>query len=256
MMTIINSGEAAQDRKNFNLGTGEIMYRVNGTYIFERDNYDNRAHDYYWYNSKNKPGKKWERFEPYVYTRPKLPRNMLKLIFFDAIIEPFNPVEDVDVYVSASVKAKSGMTKINGMDVTVTTPMIGFQVGVTTKDNQVFYTDVITPANAASYSYGSIKKGITEYRGIPLNTMYNIPMGGSPARYGDFTPQLRVLNDFGVYRGVTIQGELGVSTNNLTLGIRGKKEFDTGVGLTFEAVGGVRASLKPPSLFKAIWKQL
>ncbi len=128
--------------------------------------------------------------------------------------------------------------------------MFGIQGGFTTKDDKGFYGDMITPAN----SYISIKKGGTELRGLPANNLIQIPFGGDAPKYGDFAPQLRLIQDIRPYRGVMIQGEL-LMGQGVEIGIRGKKEWHLGfTPMSVEVVGGARFKLKWLGLISAFLK--
>ncbi len=242
------SGKYGDHRKKFNLGAGEEMYKVNCTYIFERDNYDNGKNDFWFYN-----GDTWEGFTPEV--RPKMPRNVAKLLFWDAAVQSISPIDDFDIYVSASVKTKANGgdlgLKVNNASATLV--MFGVQAGFTSKDGQGGYADLVTPAN----SYLSYKFGTTEVRGLPFGSMVKIPLGGTMMpKYGDFSPQLRVIQDIQPYKGITLQGERGMGLQKVTVGGRGKLEYAIGPsGMSVDATGGVRLDLKIPSLFKALWEQ-
>lgn len=130
----------------------------------------------------------------------------------------------------------------------------GIQGGFTTKDNQGFYGNMILGDN----SYLSYTSGKTEVRGVPLKDMTKVPLDGSQPKYGDYAPQLRVLHQVGVYRGVPIQAEIALGSKP-SVGLRAKIETPkniAGYDLPFsvEVAAGARLTLKVPGLISAIFK--
>jgi RHS repeat-associated protein len=176
--------------------------------------------------------------------------NPLKTIFWDGIINPFNPFSDIDVYISGSLKHKIDLPKLpKSIDASATIVYAGIQGGLTSNDSQGFYGNLITGDN----SYLSFKKGGTEVRTLPLRgIMPTMPFSGSPI-YGDFSPQLRTITDIAVYRGIIIQSEVGVARNtNPTLGLRGKLESPKVLGWSAETAVGIRTTLQMPPIIRAI----
>jgi hypothetical protein len=73
--------------------------------------------------------------------------------------------------------------------------------------------------------------------------------------FGDYAPQLRVISDIAVYRGILIQSEIA-SGKNPSLGLRGKVESPKLLGWSAEVVVGARASLQAPPLYNAIMEAI
>jgi len=170
--------------------------------------------------------------------------NPLKTIFWDAGVGLLNPVKDLDVYVSASIKHKTQIGNVSG-----TLVYGGVQVGVTTASGGEIYGNLITGDN----SYLSYKNGSNEIRGLPFRGLgTTIPFFKQP-KFGDFAPQLRVISDIAVYRGILIQSELA-SGKNPSIGLRGKVESPKLLGWSAEVVAGARVSLEAPALYNEIMK--
>lgn len=170
--------------------------------------------------------------------------NPLKTIFWDAGVCLLNPVKDLDVYASASLKHK---TQVGGVSGTIVYG--GVRIGVTTATDGGIYGNLITGDN----SYLSYKKGINEIRGLPFRGLgTTVPFFKDPT-FGDFAPQLRVINDIAVYRKIMIQSELA-SGKNPSVGLRGKVESPKLLGWSGEVVVGARVSLEAPPIYNAIMK--
>ncbi len=107
----VDSGEREKLRKQWALTNQQEVYRVNGTYVFEHDFHDNGVtpNQYQYYNGSTQ---KWGLFKPYEYFRPRMD-NPLKTLFWDIFEKSLNPIEDVDVYVSGSIKTKIEDNDIN-----------------------------------------------------------------------------------------------------------------------------------------------
>ena len=172
--------------------------------------------------------------------------NPLKTIFWDAGVGALNPVKDLDVYASASIKQKTQVGNVSG-----TLVWGGVQVGVTTTGNEGVYGNLITGDN----SYFSYKYGNSEIRGLPFRGLgVTAPFFKQPT-FGDYAPQLRVISDIAVYRGILIQSEIA-SGKNPSLGLRGKVESPKLLGWSAEVVVGARASLQAPPLYNAIMEAI
>ena len=172
--------------------------------------------------------------------------NPLKTIFWDAGVGALNPVKDIDVYASGSIKQKTQVGNVSG-----TLVWGGVQVGVTTTNNEGVYGNLITGDN----SYFSYKMGNSEIRGLPFRGLgTTIPFFKQPV-YGDYAPQLRVISNIAVFRGVLIQSEVA-SGKNPSLGLRGKLESPKFLGWSAEVVVGARASLQAPPLYNAIMEAI
>lgn len=169
-----------------------------------------------------------------------------KTIFWDAGVGALNPVKDLDVYASASIKQKTQVGNISG-----TLVWGGVQVGVTTTGNEGVYGNLITGEN----SYFSYKYGNNEIRGMPFRGLgVTAPFFKQPT-FGDYAPQLRVISDIAVYRGIMIQSEIA-SGKNPSLGFRGKLESPKISGWSAEVVVGARTSLQAPPLYNAIMEAI
>ncbi len=174
--------------------------------------------------------------------------NPLKTIFWETTIGLLNPVKDIDVYVSGSLKVKVKGTGIL-KNASGTIVYAGIQGGFTTADGQGLYGNLITGDN----SYLSYKVGNTELRGLPFRSLMPKIQFGQQPKYGDWAPQFRVINDIGVYRGILIQSEFGMGANSApAVGLRGKVETPRFLGWNAELVGGARLTLQAPPLYNAI----
>jgi hypothetical protein len=231
--------------KNNDLKPGEQINRVDGVYIFSRESQNSDATTYYWLNGKN-----WIEFIPKEYVYP-VDNNPLKTIFWDATLGALSPVDDLDVYVTLQVK-KTVDVNVGNQTFNGTMVQYGIQAGVTTENGQGGYGNFVTFQN--SYINYKVPGSSTEIRLVPFSGSLKVPLGLAP-QYGDFKPALRSLTTLGVYRGVTIQGEF-VMSNNIQGGLRGKVETPKLAGYSIEGAGGVRASLKVPKLFTAIYDVL
>jgi RHS repeat-associated protein len=184
--------------------------------------------------------------------------NPLKTIFWDAGIGALNPIKDVDVYISANIKQKTELktfapVTFGKYQPSTTVVWGGLQGGFTTEDGQGLYGNLVT----GNVSYLSLKVDATgtEIRGLPFRGLGVTVSANKGAMYGEYSPQLRVLQDtkLRIY-GIPIQAELGMGRSQApTIGLRGKLESPTVLGFNAEVVGGVRASLDWPALIRAIF---
>jgi RHS repeat-associated protein len=250
----------------WNLRPGEIINKVNGTYIFSRESQTSDETSYWWYNTQEKA---WIPFIPEVYVYP-VDRNPLKTIFWDATLGNLMPIKDVDVYVSVAVKHK---TKIN-KNVTLTTVMAGGQVGFTTQDDHGFYGSIIAgDASYISYKWKNPATGMeSEVRMAPFRGLIGIPIGSGngPIKYGEYSPQVRYIQDIATRGIVKFQAEAAVAGKtfsirelNLSIGGRAKIETPSSIGVgklkydipfSVEAVGGVRAQLQWPKIISIFFE--
>jgi RHS repeat-associated protein len=176
-----------------------------------------------------------------------------KTVFWDATVGALNPVKDVDIYASASIKQKQEYSA----GISRTLVVGGGQVGFTTAANQSgssqgFYANFLDLRN----SYGSVKIAPlkTELRFIPLNGIGS----NNNALFGDYSPSFRSLTDFN-FRGIPCQFETGMGLKNGVLnpsiGLRAKQEIQWINGWSGEAVIGARLHLQLPPLIQAIMNQ-
>jgi len=194
------------------------------------------------YNSRPKPS----------YYDP----NPLKTIFWKATIGALSPIKDADAYVSATIKQKTDLntfsSNLNGAS--TTTVWFGLQGGVTTKDNQGFYGNMVT----GDYSYISYKNSATgtEIRALPFKGLGVSLSSNKGPIYGEYSPQLRVLQDTKLrLYGIPIQAEMGMGrAQNPTIGLRGKLETPTFLNYSAEVTGGIRLSLKVPDVISAMFQ--
>jgi hypothetical protein len=176
--------------------------------------------------------------------------NPLKTIFWDGSIGQFNPIEDVDIYASESIKQKQEYSAGKSR----TLVLGGIQGGFTTLKNesgssQGFYCDYLDLRN----SYGSVKIAPlkTELRFIPLNGLGS----NNTSFFGDYSPTFRSLTDFN-FRGVPCQFETGMGLNRTpSVGLRSKVEIPWIGGVSAEVVVGARLHLQLPPIIKALMNQ-
>jgi hypothetical protein len=176
-----------------------------------------------------------------------------KAIFWDATIGALNPIKDVDIYASASIKQKQEYSPL----ISRTLVFAGAQMGYTTIENesgssQGYYSNFLDLRN----SYGAVKIGPlkTELRFIPLNGIGS----NNNSLFGDYSPSFRSLTDFN-FRGIPCQFETGMGLKNGVLnpsiGLRAKQEIQWINGWSAEAVIGARLHLQLPPLIKGIMNQ-
>jgi RHS repeat-associated protein len=183
-----------------------------------------------------------------------------KNVFWDATVGALNPVEDLDVYISANIKHKTELktfapVTFGKYQPSTTVVWAGLQGGFTTEDGQGLYGNLVT----GDVSYLSLKVDATgtEIRALPFRGLGVTLSANKGAMYGEYSPQLRILQDTKIrFYGIPIQAELGMGRSQApTIGLRGKLETPTVLGYNAEVVGGVRASLQWPALIRAIFNK-